>query len=262
MPELRRNFAKAVPMARGGRVDDMSWLFDGYADGGRFREQIDPKGADLQFYDYDPKPIQAPGSPDPVVVEPATAASAAPYTPPSFVPVIDMSGGMGGSGIGGTQSTGAVGVSPSSVAGTGIGSIAANIGLGSTEGMIAALMSMAGMVSPAVGVIGGIASLANSLGLTGQNNGIAISNDQSTNNVAVDNANIGAAIAAAGLGPSQGPSAEGDQGGGGGAPDSGVGNPGDVGAVSGSDYARGGRIRLAHGGRAHDYNRFIPGGRF
>jgi hypothetical protein len=120
----------------------------------------------------------------------------------SFLPQGDAGTvGIGQSGVGGTPGIG-VSASPSSVAGTGMSSIANNIGIGGTQGTIAALMGLAGLAAPApVGMIAGIPGMMSTLGVQGlMNLGVAVTNDQSSNNVANDVAAISAAMDAMGIG--------------------------------------------------------------
>lgn len=290
-----RNFAKEVKIPQsvakkfdhydeGGQVDpmtDTSWLFEGYADGGRLRDPRDPVGGDLQFYDYDPKPLPVgtPATTVPVVGTP-TVDNNVPLIP--YVPAIGMNSPDGGIGVGGPSGPGAsgansggIGVGPSSIGGTGIGSIASNIGMGNAQGAIAALMGLAGMVSPAVGVVSSIASLANSLGIQGLTNGIAVSNDQSSNNVANDVAAIEGVANSMGLGVNSPgvvgqaaiDSGQANQNSAEAGSNGGVGNAGTGGTAA--DAGSVGGVGLAHGGRIphpSNYNHFKPqfarGGRF
>lgn len=288
-----RNFAKEVKIpqsvgrefsryADGGQIndddadpmDDTSWLLDGYADGGRLRNPMDPVGANLQFFNYDPRPIPVgvPSAAGPAAIDQQPGTNDLPFIPPSYAPApigidgggISAPGPAGSPGTAGANS-GGIGVSPSSVSGTGIGSIASNIGMGSVPGVIAGLMGLAGMASPAVGVVGSIASLANSLGIQGLTNGIAVTNDQSTNNVANDAAAIAAVANAMGIGENSagpvGPEAAASSPANSADSESGVGNSSADAADSGSTYRRGGRLKVS------EYNRFKPqpfarGGRF
>lgn len=174
-------------------------------------------------------------------------------------------------------------VSPSSVTGVGLGSVANNIGMGNTQGMIAGLMGLAMGLAPApVGLIGLAPSVVDALGIQGlTNSGLAVGNQTSTNNAAVDAGQIEGLANAIGIGPnSAGPVGEdaaaaspganaaaaaavgantaGMDSGPGAAASSGPGGE------SGSDYERGGRVyrRFQKGGKTYGVksrNQNFPG---